>query len=485
MFESEHTAAAALVDRMCAAARAENKAAGQRLIAIGELDLLRLREAEECESWLTDTWEAISAEVAAALRISQGLASSYLDYSRAMRIRLPQVGAALAAGDISYLMFQTIVYRTELITDPDVLAAVDDDLAVRVRRWPSMTRGRLAGYIDQVVARVDADAVRRRKKTQPDRELSIWDSGNGLTEVFGRLASIDGHVVDARLDVLAATVCANDPRTRNQRRADALGALAAGADRLQCRCRQPDCQADTTPLPRPVVVHVVADQATLEGSADQPGSLVGTDALITAEVIAELADSARLQPLIHPLDASPERGYTPSSALADFVRCRDLTCRFPGCDRPAMDCDVDHTIPHATGGATHASNLKCLCRKHHLVKTFWGWRDRQLPDGTVIWNAPSGHTYVTTPGSALLFPGLCAPTAELPALHPTSAQRCTDRSLMMPKRRRTRAQNRADYIATERRHNRDARQARETQRVATQLTSYGPPPTEDDEPPPF
>jgi hypothetical protein len=56
---------------------------------------------------------------------------------------------------------------------------------------------------------------------------------------------------------------------------------------------------------------------------------------------------------------------------------------------------------------------------------------------------------------------------------------------MMPKRRRTRAQNRADYMATERRHNRDARQARETQRVATQLTSYGPPPTEDDEPPPF
>ena len=46
--------------------------------------------------------------------------------------------------------------------------------------------------IDQVVARVDADAVRRRKKTQADRKLSIWDSGNGLTEVFGRLASIEG-----------------------------------------------------------------------------------------------------------------------------------------------------------------------------------------------------------------------------------------------------------------------------------------------------
>src|ERR1700736_2680799 len=54
------------------------------------------------------------------------------------------------------------------------------------------------------------------------------------------------------------------------------------------------------------------------------------------------------------------------------------------CPPPAADCDVDHTIPYAEGGPTHASNLKCYCRTHHLVKTFWGWRDQQLPDGTVI-----------------------------------------------------------------------------------------------------
>ena len=86
----------------------------------------------------------------------------------------------------------------------------------------------------------------------------------------------------------------------------------------------------------------------------------------------------------------PSRATCPRKALADFVRCRDLTCRWPGCDRPAYDCDVDHTIPYADGGPTHASNLKCYCRTHHLVKTFWGWRDRQLPDGTVILTSPAG-----------------------------------------------------------------------------------------------
>ncbi len=463
-----------VVKRIAAAGRAENRAAGARLAAIGELDVLRLRQVGEREDWCSDTQEAVSAEVAAALGITSGLADSYLEYARAMRLRLPRAGALLVAGDIDYRMFQTIVYRTDLITDAQVLAAVDATLAVKAARWPAMTRGRLSAAVDRIVARADRDAVRRRRDKQAERELSIWDSGEGLTEVFGRLLTTDAHVVDARLDALAATVCAGDPRTRNQRRADAMGALAAGAERLGCGCGHPDCPAAGTPPPTPVVVHVIAEQATVAGSGSCPGSMIGADALIPAELIADLAGSARLCPLVHPRDRAPENGYTPSPGLADFVRCRDLTCRFPGCDRPAVVCDVDHTIPYAEGGPTHASNLKCLCRQHHLIKTFWGWRDQQLPDGTLIWTAPSAHTYVTTPGSALLFPALCTPTGKLAP--PASADSpCADRTAMMPKRRRTRAQNRAARINAERKQNRKARQAAQS----------GPAPPKDSDPPPF
>ncbi|MGD1112347.1 MAG: hypothetical protein ABR885_19185 [Mycobacterium sp.] len=54
---------------------------------------------------------------------------------------------------------------------------------------------------------------------------------------------------------------------------------------------------------------------------------------------------------------------------------------------------------------------------------------------------------MTTPGSALLFPALCAPTGEI-AL-PERPNGCTDRVAMMPRRRHTRAENRANYIAAE------------------------------------
>ncbi|WP_156687244.1 HNH endonuclease signature motif containing protein [Mycobacterium sp. Marseille-P9652] len=473
--------AAALLGEIAAAARAENQGAALQLAKIGEFFALRHTQGAADEEWVVDTMEAVAAEVAAALRISQGMAASRLRYARALRERLPLVGEVFKAGDIDYRAFTTIVYRTDLIEDREVLAGVDRQLAATVGRWPSMTQGRLGARVDKIVAQADRDAVRRRKERQRDREVWFGPTCEGAAEFGGSLLAPDAHALDARLNALAATVCPHDPRTREQRRADALGALAAGGDRLGCRCARPDCAAGGRRPASPVVIHVLAEQATVAGRGDAPASELSADGLITPELLAELAASAKLVPLVHPaLDAAPEQGYTPSKALSDFVRCRDLTCRAPGCDRPAVHCDLDHTIPYAQGGATHASNVKCLCRLHHLLKTFCGWQDEQLPDGTVIWRLPDGQTYVTTPGSALLFPYLCAPTGPAPRRPVPADEPCTDRAAMMPTRRRTRAQDRATRIATERRHNRDARMARNTAAPG----DIGPAPPDDD-PPPF
>jgi len=466
----------ALVNRMCASLRQEAQAAADRLDAIGELFELRRAQRGERQDWAVDTWAAVGAEVAAAFRISLAMAGSHLRYALAMRERLPQMAAVFRAGDIDFRLFQTIVYRTDLITDPVVLAAVDAELALKVARWPSMTRGRFAGQVDAIVAKADADAVRRRRQRQSDRQVWIDDVEGGTSEIHGSLLTPDAHALDKRLDGLASTVCEYDPRSRDQRRADAMGALAGGADRLACRCGRSECAAATRRAAGAVVIHVIAEQGSIDGRGTAPGSLVCADGLVGPELLAELAASAKLVSLVHPGDAPPEPGYLPSKALADFVRCRDLTCRWPGCDQPAFNCDVDHTIPYAEGGPTHASNLKCYCRAHHLVKTFWGWRDQQLPDATLILTSPAGQTYVTTPGSALLFPSLCLATGALAAPEADPPlDYCGDRTAIMPTRRRTRAQDRAHRVATERRHNRAAR-----------LTPCGPaPPDADDDPPPF
>jgi len=482
-YPSRTTESVAFLDRIGASWRAQNRAAASALVAIGEFFAYRLTRCSDTEEWAVDTEAAVSAEVAAALRMSQGLAASQLRYARAMRERLPKLAEVFQAGDIDQRTFATIVYRTDLITDRDVLMAVDGQLALTVVRWPSMTRSRLAGQIDKIVAKVDADAVRRRSERRAEREVWFADFGSGLSEIHGSLLSPDAHALDKRLNVLAGTVCEHDPRSREQRRADALAALAAGADRLGCRCGFRDCAAGKRPAATPVVIYVIAEQATIDGRSGATASEVCADGLVSAELVAELAAGAKLVALAHPIDAAPEPRYVPSKKLADFVRCRDLTCRWPGCDRPAFDCDIDHTVPYADGGPTHASNLKCYCRTHHLVKTFCGWRDQQLPDGTIILNSPSRKTYVTTPGSALLFPSLCLPTGDVRTRELNRpVDHCGERVAMMPRRRRTRRQDRLRRVSAERLRNHQAR----TVRRCESMSFVGPaPPDADDDPPPF
>ncbi|MGA9678540.1 MAG: hypothetical protein WBR28_25860, partial [Mycobacterium sp.] len=113
----------------------------------------------------------------------------------------------------------------------------------------------------------------------------------------------------------------------------------------------------------------------------------------------------------------------------------------------------------------------------HLLKTFWGWREKQLSDGTLILTSPAGHTYVTTPASALLFPSLCHAVGGIPAPEADPPDDRAQRTAMMPKRRRTRTQDRAYRVATERQANHQARMARQAEHA-------GPAPPDDD-PPPF
>lgn len=113
---------------------------------------------------------------------------------------------------------------------------------------------------------------------------------------------------------------------------------------------------------------MVAEQATLEGRSSTPAAMLSGEELIRAALVHELAANAKRRPVLAPTVAEPH--YIPSAKLSDFVRCRDLTCRAPGCDRPAVDCDVDHTIPYSDGGPTHASKVRFLCRKAKLVKPF-------------------------------------------------------------------------------------------------------------------
>jgi hypothetical protein len=90
-------------------------------------------------------------------------------------------------------------------------------------------------------------------------------------------------------------------------------------------------------------------------------------------------------------------GYRPSPRLRHLVKTRSRRCCFPGCRRPAVACDDDHTLAWHEGGRTCECNLSPLCRTHHRAKQSAGWQLTQPRPGTLVWTLPGGRTYTTEP----------------------------------------------------------------------------------------
>lgn len=467
-----------VVDAITAASRQQNASCAQELAAIGELYARRAPEDDaDRANWAVDGHENVVAEVSAALRISRGRARGRLRYAIALRERLPRVAEVFARGDIDFRLIATVVYRTELVEDPVLIAKLDAAVARHAHKWMRLSGPKLAERVDMWIARFDPAGRRIPGLRNEDRYVEIGPTDSGLAGVWAQLRAPDGEALDHKLDALADTVCPDDPRTKEQRRADAFAALTAGLDAMRCECGSPRCPAAGRRPGTDVVIHVLAEQAAVAGKSAAPAYLPGYGP-IPATALREMAATAKLKPLPIPPPVS-EPGYRPSTALAEFIRCRDLTCRFPGCDQPAAVCQIDHTVPYPIG-PTHPSNLKLLCIFHHLLKTFYtgmgGWADRQLPDGTVVWTAPSGQPYTTTPGGSIFFPVLATPTGELVLPNGTQPPD-TGRGLMMPRREQTRAQERRYRITCERRIN-EERLAQEHEKRMAELAR-------NDEPPPF
>jgi hypothetical protein len=95
-----------------------------------------------------------------------------------------------------------------------------------------------------------------------------------------------------------------------------------------------------------------------EPLATPPGVIIGGP-LLPGPVVARAALHAKVVPIVHPGNAPPETRYVPSAALADFVRSRDLTCRFPHCNVPADRCDTDHTITYRSGRHVRRTSSPC------------------------------------------------------------------------------------------------------------------------------
>jgi hypothetical protein len=162
----------------------------------------------------------------------------------------------------------------------------------------------------------------------------------------------------------------------------------------------------------PLRIGIVVPLASLLGASQCPAELADRSGLVPAEQLRQLIADALSA---HDRDQEPgegrdqvlftrlltdnggrlldvtELGRSPSARLAQAIRIRAGSCRYPTCSVPAERCDLDHHQPVPTG-PTSAANLDPLCRRHHRGKTF-AWLASVRDDHGVDWTMPDANRY--------------------------------------------------------------------------------------------
>ena len=170
-----------VVDAIGGWARVEAAACARKHAAMAELFDRRTDcvDAVDRDLWWVDPDAAIGAEIGAAQNISSSLALFQTHRAVALRDRLPRVAALFAAGQITDLLVRVMVSRTSLITDPEVMAKVDVELAAQARRWGPLSARKTETAIDAVVEQFDAGAVRRARTAVRGRRCRARGGGGG------------------------------------------------------------------------------------------------------------------------------------------------------------------------------------------------------------------------------------------------------------------------------------------------------------------
>ena len=350
-------------------------------------------------------------DVSTALRISPTGAQIKIDVARALTNHLPNTCSALAVGEISAAHANAIAREAVSALNQGLPESVIFEIENRAIAYAEFhTPSQVGNLVRKVIAQRTPEEFEDVVESARElRKVSCFDEQNGMSTIVALLPAHDAKIV---MNALEAFIRSADVRggqsdkklaevtdvadgigalTKDMRRADALAAIAS-----QYLSSKLD---EATPHRRPLTVNVTIDLPTLMGLAENPGELAGYGA-IPASVAREIASDARwkrfiTEPITGNLLDFGRESYEPPQALKDFLIARDRTCRFPGCRRSAILSDLDHAQSWESGGVTSIENLGALCRRHHKLKTHYGWQLESFADGSCTWRSPAGKEFFT------------------------------------------------------------------------------------------
>jgi len=398
----------------------------------GGWDRARLRLAEGVPK---DEHDFMPSYLAPVLRLSPRSAARRYEMARTLLGCLPRTLAAMRAGDLEPHRAQQIVDEVPA-ADPGVCAAVEAVLFPRVVDRPNTRVGALAR---RAVAAADPAAAAAKAEQGLGGRFVFAGPGAvaGLMRFEAEVEAGKGREVWAAIEELAAGYLKEQvAASMDQARADAFVDLLlanAAVSTVVDLALPAGFSTDQESTGHHTTGHHTTDQDTPDhdtpdqhstglamGDGAQEGArgavvrlLAGLPAVgvldqragtLTREMIEQIVfdpDTVLRRLVIDPgtgwvVDAGATT-YHPGRHLARIVRKRDLHCRFPGCGTPARFCDLDHVIPYPLG-PTVLTNLACLCRRHHRLKTHGHWSLSMTAVGVCTWaDRRTGVVHTTEP----------------------------------------------------------------------------------------
>ena len=348
--------------------------------------------------WATEGARSFAHWLAAATRTSYARARDLVATGRALRDHLPATGAAGLAGDVAVEQVATLAKlaptseaRRAVLADP-AEACGEEFLLAEARVQPADSFRRL---VRRWAAAADPEADERGYREACEREFVSLATTLGGWHLAGFLTTEHGALFAAALDGVMTPPATDDPRSYQQRRAQALADVS--------RTVLDHGLVGTGAAVRPHL-SVVVDFDTLRGAVqsnrgadedgtslrrvsdpDGPGCLfrltpvadverfavaeiVGAGP-IPASVLARLACDSEISRVVFGPDSQvinagrAERTF--SGPRRKAVIARDGHCRYPGCTAPPALGEIHHVEHWARDHGDTDINLGILLCWHH------------------------------------------------------------------------------------------------------------------------
>ena len=350
----------------------------------------------------------LAADIAIRLRVPEGTAQRLIAEAKQLIHRLPTTEVDLAAGEFSYRHAQVIIEETYGLGDP----MTGDLEALLLPAANELTVSQFKEFARKLREKLNPGGMNERHRDAASRRTVTLDfERDGMALLSAYLPAEVAMAAHDRLTRLALAVgrvmvTADDTeesgdggkRTLSQLRADVFGDLMINGD--TCDAGDPSMHGIRPQL----LVSVPA--LTMLRAEDAPGHLSGYGPIApeTARELAARAPSfARV--LTDPINGVildfDDKKYVVRSDLRTVLTLQFERCSFPGCRRPASQCEMDHTVDWAKGGTTSLSNLAPLCKKHHNLKHHSAMKVTKRADGAMQWFTATGRMVVSRPDNLL------------------------------------------------------------------------------------